>query len=115
MCRLFHNSPQSHRGTGDGSYPEPAATLVRALSMANLDILGFGAFEELCCFRFYFILSLIAYRLLFAVPLGCVFRGASYYDKVLFKSTAPLGVLVLLACYPADLRSCAAYRAKRRR
>ena len=30
-------------GKGDGSYPEPAATLVRALSVANLDILGFGA------------------------------------------------------------------------
>ena len=31
-------------GTGDSSYPEPAATLVRALGMTNLDILGFGAF-----------------------------------------------------------------------
>ena len=35
-----------------------------------------------------------------AVPLGCVVRGASYYDKVLFKSTAPLGILFLLACFP---------------
>ena len=29
--------------TGEATYPEPAATLVRALGMANLDILGFGA------------------------------------------------------------------------
>ena len=85
-------------GTGDGSYPEPAATLVHALSLANLDIVGFGALRSVASVLC--LLSLIAYRLLFAVPLGCVFRGASFYGKVLLKSTAPLGVLVLLACYP---------------
>ena len=41
---------------------------------------------------------------LFAVSLGCVFRSASFYGKVLFKSTAPLAVLVFLACYPISER-----------
>ena len=69
--------------------------------MTNLDILGFGAFEELCGFCF-FSLLITPHILFVAVPLGCIVRGASYYDKVLFKSTAPLGLLFLLACFPMN-------------
>ena len=62
-------------GTGDTSYPQPASTFVGALGVTNFDLLGF-------------------------VPLGCVVRGASFYDKVLFKTSAPVLAITLLSCYP---------------
>ena len=60
---------------GEGSYPEPAATFVSALSLTSFEFLGF-------------------------VPLGCVASGVTFYHKVVFKVTAPAGIIILLWCYP---------------
>ena len=66
-------------GTGDEGFPEPAATFVRVLGVTNLDFLGF-------------------------VPLGCVFRNATFYHKVFFKCCAPLVAMIILGCYPLSAR-----------
>jgi hypothetical protein len=64
-------------GTGSTSaVPEPAATFVRLLSVANLDLAGL-------------------------VPVGCVFRSTTAYDLFLFKIVSPLAVVALLWIYPS--------------
>ena len=61
--------------TGGGSYPEPAATFVRALAVTNFDILGF-------------------------VPLGCLIRNTNFFHQVVFKTIFPPVAVGLLWCYP---------------
>ena len=63
--------------TGEGTYPEPAATFVKALGVTNLELLGF-------------------------VPLGCVVKDVAvdFYHTVLFKASFPLFAIVVLSCYP---------------
>ena len=63
------------QSTGDASYPEPASTFVRALSVSNFEILGL-------------------------VPLGCVTHGMSFYHKILLKVSTPVIIIGLLWCYP---------------
>ena len=59
----------------DSAIPEPAASLVQTLAVANLDIAGF-------------------------VPTGCVFRNANTYDVFLFKIISPLVIVALMWAYP---------------
>ena len=61
--------------TGDGSYPEPAATLVRALSVTSFEVVGF-------------------------VPLGCVASDMTYYHKTVFTVSAPVVIIIMLWCHP---------------
>ena len=88
-------------GTGEGTYPEPAASFVRALAMSNLDILGFGEFVVVSC-RLYLTIAVTHSSLQRTqkVPLGCIVRGSSFYHAVLFKTSAPVVIIVLLWCYP---------------
>jgi len=55
--------------------PEPAASLVQTLAVANLDVAGF-------------------------VPVGCVFSGLTVYHLLLFKTVSPLLVVGLMWTYP---------------
>ena len=63
---------------GQGSFPEPAATFVRGLSVTSFELLGF-------------------------LPLGCVASGVTFYHKVVFKACAPVVIVILLWCYPLYL------------
>ena len=62
-------------GTGEETFPGPAATFVRALSVANLDFGGF-------------------------LSLGCAMNSPSFYQKVCIKSLCPGLATILLWCYP---------------
>ena len=63
------------KSTGSVAYPEPAATFLGVLSVTSLDFLGF-------------------------IPLGCVFRNASYYDKVGFESCALITAITIFDDLP---------------
>lgn len=89
------------QSTGESSFPEPAATFVRALSVTSFEFLGIVPLgcvaRGMTTHRRHLVAAPCCFH---AFTLGSVARGMTFYDKIVVKVSTPVILVVLLRCYP---------------